>query len=103
MKNDANLKILEMTRIVENFRELNAERVTPKSPPQQPTQAQIAARIVPTRPAMPKPLFKLNNNDNGDAPKKNVIPKMKSKFYNSLHERKVAFKHALEWVGLFVT
>ena len=103
MKNDANQKILEMMRIVENFRELNAERITPRSSPQQPTQAQITVRVVPSRPAMPKPLFKLQNNDIGDAPKKNVIPKMKSKFYNSLHERKVAFKHALELVGLSVT
>merc|ERR1711954_282670 len=34
-----------------------------------------------------------------------VVPKqkMKAKFYNSLHERQVAFKHANEWLGVFMT
>ena len=43
----------------------------------------------------------LNQTVQNQSQRNNSKPKLKSRFYNSLH-KKVGFKHALEWLGLFV-
>ena len=80
-----------------------ATSVQSNSARETPTQAQIAARILPKTNQPPKrnpaPIPERNGrNDNVT-----MRPKMKANFFSSTHERQVAFKHALEWLGLFVT
>ena len=69
-----------------------AQVSTSKEPP--PTMAELVQK--PT--GKPRQSEKMNPQDIIPKPKKQLI-----RFVNQLHERREAFKAALDWVGIFVT
>ena len=70
------------------------------------TQAQVIAKSIPKQ--NPQRLFQRQQiardppQIRGEPSKNQFIPKKRSKFLNSSQEKKEAFRHALEWLGLFV-
>ena len=97
MTETANEKILQMTKILEDFKERAAsnEEIPKPVAVERPQMAQIVSRNIPKRDENRiNPVMR--NTTTQPEKEKNVPKKQKARFFNSLHERTVAFKHALE-------